>query len=89
LPLPPGDVVLKDTWEKCLRPDGAYDGKAVAEEDVLELQRGGTGFAAHDEGLRVGAHTAASAALLAHRAHCGCPVAKLLMRVLDGLFCAL
>jgi nitric oxide synthase-interacting protein len=47
--------VLKDTWEKCIRPDGAYEGKAVAEEDVLELQRGGTGFAAHDEGLRVGA----------------------------------
>jgi hypothetical protein len=51
---PAGDVVLKETWEKCIRPDGHYGGKDVGEGDVLELQRGGTGFAAHDKELQVG-----------------------------------
>jgi nitric oxide synthase-interacting protein len=45
-------VVLKETWERCIKPDGHYDGKQVGEEDVLELQRGGTGFAAHDKELQ-------------------------------------
>ena len=45
-------MVLKETWEKCIKEDGHYDGKTVGEEDVLELQRGGTGFAAHDKELR-------------------------------------
>jgi hypothetical protein len=49
---PTGDVVLKETWEKCIRPDGHYGGKDVGEGDVLELQRGGTGFAAHDKELQ-------------------------------------
>ncbi|KAI3437726.1 hypothetical protein D9Q98_000174 [Chlorella vulgaris] len=49
---PTGDVVLKETWERCIKPDGHYDGKQVGEEDVLELQRGGTGFAAHDKELQ-------------------------------------
>lgn len=50
--LPAGDVVLQETWEKCIRPDGHYQGKAVGPEDVLELQRGGTGFAEHDKELQ-------------------------------------
>ena len=49
---PTGDVLLKETWERCVKPDGAYGGVAVGEEDVLELQRGGTGFAAHDKDLQ-------------------------------------
>ena len=49
-PLPPaGDVVLKETWDKCILPEGTFGGKAVGPEDVMELQRGGTGFAAHDK----------------------------------------
>lgn len=47
-------MVLKETWEKCIRPDGHYGGKGVGDDDVLELQRGGTGFAAHDKELQVG-----------------------------------
>lgn len=46
---PTGDVVLKETWETCIRPEGSYGGQAVTDDDVLELQRGGTGFAAHDK----------------------------------------
>jgi nitric oxide synthase-interacting protein len=49
---PTGDVMLKETWEKCVRPDGAFNGVAVTEDDVMELQRGGTGFAAHDKDLQ-------------------------------------
>ncbi len=53
---PAGDVVLKETWEKCIKPDRHYGGKEVGEGDVLELQRGGTGFAEHDKDhLQVGA----------------------------------
>lgn len=46
--------MLKETWEKCIRPDGHYGGKEVGEGDVLELQRGGTRFAKHDKELQVG-----------------------------------
>ena len=49
---PTGDVVLKETYETCVKPEGSYGGVAVAPEDVLELQRGGTGFAAHDKQLQ-------------------------------------
>lgn len=44
--------MLKETWDKCIKPDGHYGGKPVGDEDVLELQRGGTGFAAHDKDLQ-------------------------------------
>lgn len=47
---PTGDVVLEETWRACIRPEGRYGGKAVGDADVLELQRGGTGFAEHDKG---------------------------------------
>lgn len=46
--------MLKETWETCIRPDGSYQGVPVGPEDALELQRGGTGFAAHDKELQVG-----------------------------------
>eukprot|EP00887_Chlorella_sp_A99_P001825 scaffold19.g1825.t1 len=48
-----GDVFLKETWEKCVLPDGHYGGAPVAEGDVMELQRGGTGFAEHDAALQI------------------------------------
>mmetsp|Transcript_28551 Transcript_28551/g.77014 ORF Transcript_28551/g.77014 Transcript_28551/m.77014 type:complete len:322 (+) Transcript_28551:159-1124(+) len=45
---PTGDAVLKDTWLKALRQDGHYQGKRIKDKDVIELQTGGTGYAAHD-----------------------------------------
>lgn len=54
-----GDVVLKDTWEKCIKPDGSYQGKRIKESDVIELRTGGTGFAGRDgERLQVKKHFA-------------------------------
>ncbi len=44
-----GDVVHYDTWMKLIRPDGVYAGQAITDDDVMELQRGGTGFAEHDK----------------------------------------
>ena len=46
-----GDVVLWETYEKYIKPEGVFDGKAISREDVVELQRGGTGFAHHDQDL--------------------------------------
>ncbi|EFJ45302.1 hypothetical protein VOLCADRAFT_106032 [Volvox carteri f. nagariensis] len=43
-----GDVVLKETYEKCIKPEGSFAGKKVREKDVIELKTGGTGFAARD-----------------------------------------
>lgn len=43
-----GDVVLKETFEKYIKPEGEYNGKQIHPEDAIELQRGGTGFAEHD-----------------------------------------
>lgn len=40
--------MLEDTYEKCVKPDGHYDGILIKEKDVVKLQRGGTGFAAND-----------------------------------------
>ena len=45
---PTGDVVLEATWKKCIKPDGSWQGVAVTDDDILELKRGGTGFAEHD-----------------------------------------
>ena len=41
-------MVLWETYQKCIKPEGAYNGVAIAERDVVELQKGGTGFARHD-----------------------------------------
>jgi nitric oxide synthase-interacting protein len=49
---PCGDVVLWDTWKKIILPEGMYNGVEVNAESIIELQKGGTGFAAHDEGLQ-------------------------------------
>jgi hypothetical protein len=46
--------MLKETWEKCILPEGSYGGQPVGPDDVMELQRGGTGFAGHDKELQVG-----------------------------------
>uniref|UniRef100_A0A7R9YV45 Nitric oxide synthase-interacting protein zinc-finger domain-containing protein n=1 Tax=Chlamydomonas euryale TaxID=1486919 RepID=A0A7R9YV45_9CHLO len=43
-----GDVVLKETYSKLIKPDGVMNGKKVRESDVVELQTGGTGFSARD-----------------------------------------
>lgn len=40
--------MLKQTYKKMVQPEGMYNGTAVKESDVIELQKGGTGFAAHD-----------------------------------------
>lgn len=45
---PTGDVMLHETYQTCVKPEGQYNGVRVKEKDVIELQRGGTGFAAHD-----------------------------------------
>jgi hypothetical protein len=47
-PCAPGDVLLEETYEKCVKPEGRYNGTAIKESDVVRLQRGGTGFALHD-----------------------------------------
>lgn len=46
---PCGAVVLEETWRRCIKPEGSYNGVKVDESDILELQRGGTGFAEHDK----------------------------------------
>ena len=33
-----GDVVLKDTYERCIKPEGAYNGHKLHKGDVLDLQ---------------------------------------------------
>ena len=43
-----GDVLLEETYKKCVKPEGRYDGVVVKERDVVKLETGGTGFAAHD-----------------------------------------
>ena len=46
--LPAGDVVVWETYEKYIQPERQYNGTTVGREDVIELQKGGTGFAKHD-----------------------------------------
>lgn len=43
-----GDVVLHETWKSCIAPEGHFNGAKLRDRDVIELQRGGTGYAAHD-----------------------------------------
>ena len=38
--LPTGDVMLRATYEKCVKPDGAYGGKKLKEKDVVALHGG-------------------------------------------------
>jgi len=45
---PTGEVVLKETWEKVIKPDGHHKGHKLKDRDVIELQTGGTGFAGRD-----------------------------------------
>jgi len=47
---PTGDVMRKSTYDKVVKPDGVWSGKRIdAKKDVVTLQKGGTGFAAHDK----------------------------------------
>ena len=56
---PTGDVLKRSTYVRAVKPDGVYNGKAIAEKDVIPLQKGGTGFAAHDgEALEASRHFA-------------------------------
>ena len=43
-----GAVMKKKTYETLVKPDGVYEGSKVSPKDVFDLQKGGTGFAAHD-----------------------------------------
>ena len=43
-----GDVILKETYEKLIKPDGVFNGTRIKESEVIELKTGGTGFAARD-----------------------------------------
>lgn len=46
---PTGDVMLKATYEACVKPDGRYGGSKIRHpEDVVALKGGGTGFSAKD-----------------------------------------
>ncbi|KXZ41849.1 hypothetical protein GPECTOR_262g667 [Gonium pectorale] len=45
---PTGDVVLKETYDKCIKSEGSYGGKRIRDKDVIKLKTGGTGFAARD-----------------------------------------
>ncbi|WIA18381.1 hypothetical protein OEZ85_009843 [Tetradesmus obliquus] len=45
---PTGDVLLEETYKKCIKLDGHFKGKKVGEKDVIKLQGGGTGFAGRD-----------------------------------------
>ena len=37
-----------ESYKSCVAPEGIYNGTQIREGDVITLQRGGTGFAAHD-----------------------------------------
>lgn len=41
-------MVLKETYDLCIKPDGAFNGKTLRKGDVVDLEGGGTGFAARD-----------------------------------------
>lgn len=45
---PTGDVVTEETYNKCIKPEGHFNGKKVGPKDVIHLKTGGTGFAARD-----------------------------------------
>lgn len=46
-----GDVMHRETYKKFVQPTGEFNGRRVRASDVVELRRGGTGYAAHDEQL--------------------------------------
>ncbi|KAK9847790.1 hypothetical protein WJX84_006659 [Apatococcus fuscideae] len=45
---PTGDVMLKESYDRCVEPEGHFNGMKLGKGDVIELQRGGTGFSLHD-----------------------------------------
>ena len=38
----------RESYESCVKPEGTYNGFKIRERDVIDLKRGGTGFALHD-----------------------------------------
>ena len=53
-----GLVMKKKTYETLVKPDGELNGKAVSPKDVVEIQKGGTGFSAHDKNSQSKKHYA-------------------------------
>lgn len=50
--------MLYETYKKLVEPDGTYDGFKINKTDIIVLQRGGTGYAAHDgEMIKASKHT--------------------------------
>lgn len=43
---PLGVVLLEETYNKCIKPEGKYEGHKIREKDVVHLRSCGTGFAA-------------------------------------------
>ena len=43
-----GDVLTKESYDKCVKPEGHWNGIKLRKGDVIDLQRGGTGFSLHD-----------------------------------------
>ena len=44
-----GDVMKRATFDMVVKPEGAFRGHKVRPKDVVEIQSGGTGFAARDK----------------------------------------
>ena len=42
-----GDVVLKETYDKCIKPDGVWKGKTLHKGDVIELEVCKSTFCVH------------------------------------------
>eukprot|EP00951_Prasinocladus_malaysianus_P006373 scaffold45281_cov30-Prasinocladus_malaysianus.AAC.1 len=40
--------MLEETYKKLVKPEGNFNGVKIREKDAIKLQRGGTGFSAHD-----------------------------------------
>ncbi|GMH43274.1 hypothetical protein BSKO_11196 [Bryopsis sp. KO-2023] len=43
-----GTVMLEETYNKMVKPEGRYEGNKISKKDVIKIHRGGTGFVAHD-----------------------------------------
>merc|ERR1712050_146988 len=45
---PTGDVMLYEVYKNCVEPFGLFRGYRILNTDIIELQKGGTGYAIHD-----------------------------------------
>ena len=55
---PLGVIMKMKTYESLVKPDGIYEDKKIAPKDVLDVQKGGTGFASHDRHAQSNKHFA-------------------------------